>query len=108
MLLQALGWAFINVVVCGRSDPFTSGNRTHRSFKIFMLFAPIMFVLSSMVMMRSQYELDGYCTEVEKEILHDQPHAYQLRAEAQSQSEDKLFSLTKLEAFMDENGEIDL
>lgn len=73
-----------------------------------MIFAPIMFLLSSMVMMRSQYQLDGYCTEIEKEILHDQPHAYQLRAEVQSQSSDNLFSVTKLETFMDENGEIDL
>ena len=61
-----------------------------------MIFAPILFLMSGLVMFKSTYELDGYCGgDIEKEIIHDQPHAYQLRTqESEETSYEGDFSIT--------------
>ena len=80
--MNILGWAMINLLNAfpQRWDPFSSGNLDHRSFKKLLVFIPIFFAISGCVVLRSRYDLDGYCTDIEKEILHEEPHVIQLKA----------------------------
>ena len=77
-----MGWAFINLVQAKpqRWDPFTSGNEDYRSFKKLLIFIPIFFLISGVVVFRSRYDLDGYCTEFEKEVVQKEGRAILLSA----------------------------
>ena len=104
--MNVIGWAFVNLVNCRppveevpRRDPFTSGNFDHRSFKKFLIGIPIFFLISGIVVFRSRYDLDGYCTDLEKsERIADM----QVDSEAEGNS-----SVTKLESFIDKEGKFD-
>ncbi|MBI5367221.1 MAG: hypothetical protein HZA54_09300 [Planctomycetes bacterium] len=45
-LLLTGGFAYVALALCGRSDPFLSGNRTHRDFLLVLLLAPVFYYLA--------------------------------------------------------------
>jgi len=61
MLLSIYGWMFINLVNMERKNPFTSGNMHYRDFKIMLMVAPIIFLMSGLVVFRQANDLSGYC-----------------------------------------------
>ena len=65
-------------------------------------------MISGVVVFRARYDLDGYCTESERESVHIEERAILLSASRWEEPEASLFSTTKLESFMTEDGEIDL
>ena len=50
--LVTLGWIMENIVTLQKTDPFTSGNGDHRAFQKSLIFAPIFFMVSGIVMFR--------------------------------------------------------
>lgn len=62
MGIACFGWAFVNVVTLRRTDPFTSGNGSHESFKKLLWLVPIVFMYSTINTQRQSHDLDGYCT----------------------------------------------
>ena len=73
-LFNIIGWTFINLFNCSRSNPFTSGNGGYKDFKKLLLFTPVFFLLSGLVIYRSRHSLSGYCSKGQREILLNQAH----------------------------------
>ena len=75
-----------------------------------LFFTPIFFMISGMVVMRSRYDLDGYCSDIRKGYLSGETNEILLQASKYEDkpSSDSLFSDTNHESFMNEDGEIDL
>ena len=69
IILNIIGWSFINLINCSRSNPFTSGNSSYKDFKKLLIFTPIFFLTSGLVVFRSRNSLSGYCEKTEKEII---------------------------------------
>jgi len=67
MGLSVYGWAFINLINCQRKNPFTSGNNTYKDIKILLIVAPIIFLLSGVVIFRQANDLSGYCGQQSEE-----------------------------------------
>ena len=63
MTLSVLGWIFVNVITMKRLDPFTSGNYTYKDFKIMLVCAPIIFMLSGVIVFRQKHNMNGYCNK---------------------------------------------
>jgi hypothetical protein len=78
MMLNIIGWSFINLINCSRSNPFTSGNGGYKDFKKLLLFTPIFFLVSGLVVYRSRHSLDGYCDSPNHEIYLTDPHTLNL------------------------------
>ena len=76
MALMVFGWTFVNVVTLKRSDPFTSGNNTYKDIKTMLTFAPIIFLLSGLIVFRQPHDLSGYCNNA----ADNDNHVHMLRA----------------------------
>ena len=74
MMLNIIGWSFINLINCSRPNPFTSGNGGYIDFKKLLLFIPIFFLVSGLVVYRSRHSLDGYCDSPDHGIILADPH----------------------------------
>ena len=75
MALMIFGWTFVNWVTLKRKDPFMSGNKTHKDFKIMLMTAPLIFIFSGIIVMRQPHDLSGYCLGADKES-----HVHMLRS----------------------------
>jgi hypothetical protein len=62
MAFCVYGWTYVNLVTLKRKDPFTSGNGGHQDFKTLLMTAPILFLASGVIAMRSRHDLSGYCS----------------------------------------------
>ena len=102
MMLNIIGWSFINLINCSRPNPFTSGNGGYKDFKKLLLFTPIFFLVSGLVVYRSRHSLDGYCNSRDHEIVLTDPHklnhaqqkvATKIKPQPDKQSFDQYFTL---------------
>lgn len=66
MILLVYGWTYVNWVTLKRSNPFTSGNGHYLDIKILLFCAPILFLLSGVIVLRQPHDLSGYCTTPEQ------------------------------------------
>ena len=59
-----VGFAFINVVnlVNERKNPFKSGDGSFKDIKRTIMYAPIFFFASGLVVLRQKYDFSNYCT----------------------------------------------
>ena len=103
MCLNILGWAFINVINCRpqRMDPFTSGNEDYRSFYKFLIFSPIFFMMSGIVIFKSRHDLDGWCKE--GFMTHHSERVIQLE-----DGSNETNMMQNMQSYMNEDGEIDM
>ena len=102
MMLNVIGWSFINLIHCSRSNPFTSGNGGYKDFKRLLVFTPIFFLVSGLVVYRSRHSLAGYCDSPDHGIILTEPHklnpaqqkvATKIKPRPDKQSFDQYFTL---------------
>ena len=62
-ILTLLGWSLVNLVTLGNSKAFIDGNGTYEGIKIACVCAPLLFMISAIVMLRAKNDLSGYCEE---------------------------------------------
>ena len=67
MGLSITGWTFINLVTLQKKNPFTSGNNHYKDFKILLIMAPIIFLMSGAIVLRQANDLSGYCDQQSEE-----------------------------------------
>jgi hypothetical protein len=82
--ITILGWAFINLITLGKSDPFIDGNDSYTGIKIASIAAPVVFFISGIVMLRAKYDLDDYCGSTESSS-HGREHTIYLRSSRESE-----------------------
>lgn len=71
LLLAIYGWAFINLVNCQRKNPFTDGNFSYGGIKkLVCYFVPFIFLISGIIVFRSEKDLAGYCTSAKSDSSH--------------------------------------
>lgn len=56
------GWTYVNLITLKRADPFTSGRGGYKDIGILLMTAPILFLASGIIVLRSRHDLAGYCT----------------------------------------------
>ncbi len=59
------GWTYVNLITLKRADPFTSGRGGYQDIAILLMTAPILFLASGIIVLRSRHDLAGYCTNGE-------------------------------------------
>ena len=74
MALCIYGWTYVNLVTLKRKDPFTSGNGGYHDFKILLMTAPILFLASGVMAMRSRHDLSGYCSGSDQDEASNAGH----------------------------------
>jgi len=65
MMLNALGFVYVNLVNLGNDRPFMSRHNTYYDIAYLIYMSVIIYFIGGIVTFRSKYALSGYCDNIE-------------------------------------------